>query len=54
LIKISFDRQNLTGWEKKRYAAILGRIILRTIQFNRAVVKSSSNFVNVELRITFK
>jgi len=53
LIKISFDRQNLTGWEKKRYAAILGRIILRTIQFNRTV-KSISNFVNVELRITFK
>jgi len=53
LIKISFDRQNFTRWEKERYAAILNRIMLRTIQFNRAV-KSMSNFVNVELRIKFR
>ena len=53
MIRVSFDRQNLTGWEKERYAAILSRIILRTIQFNRAV-KNMGNFVDVELRIKFR
>ena len=53
LIRISFGRQNLTGWEKKRYAETLSRIILRTIQFNR-VVKDNGNFVDVELRIKFR
>lgn len=53
MIRISFGRQNLTGWEKKRYAAILSKIILRAIQFNRAV-RNMGNFVNVELRIRFK
>jgi len=53
LIRISFGRQNLTGWEKKRYAETLSRIILRTIQFNRTV-KDNGNFVDVELRIKFR
>ncbi len=53
MIRISFGRQNLAGWEKKKYAAILSKIILRAIQFNRAA-GNMGNFVNIELDIKFK
>jgi hypothetical protein len=52
VVRISFSKQNLTGWGKKRYTEILSKIILRVIQFNRAV-RNMGNFVNVELHIRF-
>jgi len=50
VIIISFSRQNLTGWEKKKYAAILRKIILGFIQLNRNI-KDMGNFINIEMHI---
>ena len=50
MIIISFSRQNLTGWEKKRYAVILRKTILKIIQISRDI-RNMTNFINIEVHI---
>lgn len=53
MIEIKFNRQQLTTWEKERYARVLKKIIAQIFQFNKGM-GLLKDVVCTELKIIFK